>query len=107
MGHARPTLRFAVGLSAIEYTARTLPTDSTIQTMNDEPFEVVGTFLTRVDAELARTALEAEDIMATVAADDAAGMRPHLWLSGVRVLVRSTDAVRALAILQAAEPHPE
>lgn len=77
--------------------------DSTIKTMNDESFEVVGTFLSGVDAELARTALEAEDIAATVAADDAAGMHPHLWLSGVRVLVPSTDAVRARAILHAAE----
>lgn len=75
--------------------------------MNDEFFEVVGTFLTRVDAELARSALEAEEIDATVAADDAAGMRPHLWLSGVRVWVRSTDAARAKAILQAAEAAPE
>lgn len=75
--------------------------------MNDESFEVVGTFLTRVDAELARSALEAEEIEATVAADDAAGTRPYLWLSGVRVWVRSADAARAKAILQAAEAPAE
>jgi glycine/serine hydroxymethyltransferase len=77
----------------------------TVQVMNNESLEVVGTFLTRVDAELARSALEAQDIEATVAADDAAGMRPHLWLSGVKVWVRSTDAARARAILQAAEAN--
>jgi len=69
-------------------------------------FESVGMFLNRVDAELARGALEAADIPATVSADDAAGTRPHLWMSGVRVLVRTEDLGRAREVLGAAEHHP-
>lgn len=66
-------------------------------------FESVGTFLNRVDAELARGALEAADIPAAVSADDAAGTRPHLWMSGVRVLVRVEDLERAREVLREAE----
>ncbi|HEX5068658.1 MAG TPA: DUF2007 domain-containing protein [Vicinamibacterales bacterium] len=68
-------------------------------------FEAVGVFLNRVDAELARGALEAADIPATVSADDAAGTRPHLWMSGVRVLVRTEDLERAREVLREAEQH--
>lgn len=71
--------------------------------MSDETFEVVATFLTRVDADLARTALEAAEIEATVSADDVAGMRPHLWMGGVRLLVSSNDLERAKAVLAEAE----
>jgi len=73
--------------------------------MDDASLEVVGSFLNRVDAELARGALEAADIPATVSADDAAGTRPHLWLGGVRVLVTAADAERAREILRAAEDN--
>ena len=73
--------------------------------MDDAPLEVVGSFLNRIDAELARGALEAADIPATVSADDAAGTRPHLWLGGVRVLVTAADAERAREILRAAEDN--
>lgn len=74
--------------------------------MSDETFEVVATFLTRVDADLAKTALEAAEIEATVSADDAAGMRPHLWMGGVRLLVSSDDLERAKAVLAEAEGLP-
>jgi hypothetical protein len=70
---------------------------------DDTRFEVIGNFLTRVDADLARGALEAEGIEATVAADDAAGTRPHLWMSGVRLWVRAEDVERAQKILREAE----
>jgi hypothetical protein len=73
---------------------------------DDVRLEQVGMFLNRVDAELARGALEAEGIPAMVSADDAAGMRPHLWLGGVRVLVRADDLERAAGILHAAELMP-
>lgn len=74
--------------------------------LRDARVEAVGMFLTRVDAEIARGALEAEGVEATVAADDAAGTRPHLWLSGVRLLVRAEDVERANAILREAEETP-
>lgn len=71
--------------------------------MPGETFEVAATFLTRIDADLAKTALEAAGIEATVSADDAAGMRPHLWMGGVRLLVSSSDLERAKAVLAEAE----
>ena len=74
-----------------------------MDTVDDSKFEVIGNFLHRVDADIARGALEAEGIEATVAADDAAGTRPHLWMSGVKLWVRAEDAERAKAILREAE----
>lgn len=72
--------------------------------MTDTDLELVATFLTRIEADLARSALEAADIPAMVVADDAAGLRPSLWVSGVRLLVRRPDVARAREILDAAEP---
>jgi Putative prokaryotic signal transducing protein len=74
--------------------------------MPDESVDVVATFLTRVDADLAMTALEAAGIEAMVSADDAAGLRPHLWMGGVRLLVSSADLDRARAVLAGAESTP-
>lgn len=56
---------------------------------------VVRTYLNKMEAELARGLLASEDIDAIVQADDCDGMRPSLWLSGVRLLVRDEDAARA------------
>jgi hypothetical protein len=71
--------------------------------MSDETFDVVASFLTRVDADLAKTALEAAGIEATVSADDASGMRPHLWMGGVRLLVATGDLERARDVLAVAD----
>ena len=76
----------------------------------DDRLETVGNFLNRVDAEIACGALQAAGIEAMVAADDAAGTRPHLWLSGVGIRVHADDAERAKQILRDAEntqPPPE
>ena len=60
------------------------------------------TFLNHVDADLAKSALDAADIESVVSADDAGGLRPHLWSGvGVRLLVRSEDAEQADEILNA------
>ena len=67
---------------------------------NDVKLVVVGTFLNKLEAEIARGALEAADIESMVAADDAGGTRPGLWMSGVKLLVRAVDAERATTILQ-------
>ena len=67
--------------------------------MNDAELVVVGTFLNKIDAEMAHSALQAADIESLVSADDAGGLRPTLWMSGVRLLVRSEDAERAREIL--------
>ena len=71
--------------------------------MSQPEFELVGNFLNRVDAEIARGALEAEGIPATVSADDGAGTRPHLWMGGVSLLVAAADVERAREILREAE----
>ena len=60
---------------------------------------VIRTFLNTVDAELARGALEAAGIDSMVRADDCGGLRPHLWMRGVEVLIRREDALRAEEVL--------
>jgi putative signal transducing protein len=67
--------------------------------MDDVELVVVGTFLNRIEAELAQGALEAADIKAIVSADDAGDLQPGLWMGGVRLLVRAGDAEQARAIL--------
>ena len=74
-----------------------------MQTENNSRLETVGQFLNRVDADIACGALQAAGIEAVVSADDAAGTRPHLWLSGVRILVHAEDVDRANEILREAE----
>ena len=66
---------------------------------SDSDLVVVGTFLNKVEAELAQGALSAAGIEAMVSADDAGGLRPGLWMGGVRLLVRTEDAGRATRIL--------
>ena len=67
--------------------------------MTDSDLVVVSTFLNEIDAEIARSALEAAEIESMVSADDAGGVRPHLWMGGVRLLVRAEDAEKASEIL--------
>ena len=67
--------------------------------MSDSELVVVGTFLNHIDAEMAQGALEAAEIESMISADDAGGLRPHLWMGGVRLLVRTEDAKQANEIL--------
>jgi hypothetical protein len=67
--------------------------------MTDANLVVIRTFLNRIEAELAHSALEAAGIESLVAADDVGGIRPSLWMGGVRLLVRATDAEEAEKIL--------
>ena len=60
---------------------------------------VIRTFLNNVDAELARSALEAADIKSMIRADDCGGVRPHLWMGGVELLVDESDTAMAEEIL--------
>ena len=60
---------------------------------------VVRTYLNRIDAEMAHSALEAVDIDSMIQADDAGVTRPALWMGGVKLLVRAEDTERATAIL--------
>ena len=61
--------------------------------------QVIRTFINNVDAELARTALEAAGIESMIRADDCGGTRPHLWMGGVELLVREEDVARAEEVL--------
>jgi Putative prokaryotic signal transducing protein len=60
---------------------------------------VVGEFGDKLEAELARGALQAAGIDSMVGADDAGGTEPGLWMGGVKLLVRAEDAKRAAEVL--------
>jgi Putative prokaryotic signal transducing protein len=66
---------------------------------SDTALVVVASFLNQIDAEIAQGALEAANIKSMISADDAGGLRPHLGLSGVRLLVKADDAEEAGEIL--------
>lgn len=60
----------------------------------------IHTFHYRYEADLAKSALDANGIHARVASDDAGGLEPNLqFVRGVQLLVNSADAARAKAIL--------
>lgn len=71
--------------------------------MSDNELVVVGTFLKQVEADMAKGALEAAGIDAMLSADDAGGQRPHMWMGGIRLLVRAEDVEEAAAILRLAK----
>ena len=60
---------------------------------------VIRTFLNNVDAELAKSALEAADIVSEIHPDDCGGVRPHLWMGGVQLLVDEADVAQATEVL--------
>ena len=61
---------------------------------------LIGTYPTRSDAEIARTALDAAGIRSVVESDDAGGAYPFSFAGGVRLLVDEGDAEAAAAVLQ-------
>lgn len=67
--------------------------------MTDRPLVVVRTFLTSIDATLAASALEAAGISSVIRADDCGGVRPHLWMGGIELLVDADAAQEALTVL--------
>ena len=71
--------------------------------MAETELVVVRTFLDRIEADLAVSALEAAGIDAMVRGDDAGGVQPGLWEgNGVDVIVRSEDADAAREVLDTA-----
>ncbi|ODS59263.1 MAG: hypothetical protein ABS36_02090 [Acidobacteria bacterium SCN 69-37] len=60
---------------------------------------VVRQFMSTVEAEIAQGALQAAGIEAAVSADDCGGMRPHLQVGRVALLVRPEDVDEAERIL--------
>jgi hypothetical protein len=69
--------------------------------MSSPDLVVVRTFPSRIEAEIAQSALEADGIQAVVLADDAGGQYSSLWMNGVRLLVPTGQAIRAVEILDA------
>ena len=69
--------------------------------MSDTDLAVVRTFANIMQAQLAKSALEAAGITAAIRADDCGGMRPHLQMAGVDLLVRLEQAEEASALLDA------
>ena len=66
---------------------------------------VIRTFINMFEAEIAQSALEAAGIASVIRADDCGGLRPHLQLGGIDLLVRPEDSVEAEHVLTAgAEP---
>ncbi len=63
---------------------------------------VVKTFPNRMEADLAKSVLEGNGIRASVSADDAGGMLPHIGFTtgGVKLFVIDDNAERALELLQ-------
>jgi hypothetical protein len=60
---------------------------------------VIRTFLNQMDAELAKSALEAAGITSVIRADDCGGVRPHLWMGGIELLVDEMDQAQAEEVL--------
>jgi hypothetical protein len=60
---------------------------------------VIRTFLNHVDADVAKSALEAAGITSIIRADDCGGVRPHLWMGGVELLVDDYDQAQAEEVL--------
>jgi hypothetical protein len=71
--------------------------------MSDGDLTILRTYVNTFDAQLARSALEAAGIMAVIRSDDCGGMRPHMQMGGVDLLVRAENAAEASAILDAAQ----
>jgi hypothetical protein len=67
--------------------------------MNDTELVVIRTYLNKLEAEMAKSALDAANVDSMIQADDAGGMQASLWMGGVRLLVCAKDAERAAEIL--------
>ena len=67
---------------------------------------VFRTYLNHFDADLARMALEAAGIQCFIRSDDCGGMRPHLWMAGIEVLLHRDDVQRADEVLGNDETSP-
>lgn len=67
--------------------------------MDHPDLVVVRTYLNRIEAELAHSALEAAHIDSMIEADGASGTQPGLWMGGVKLRVRADDLAQAGEIL--------
>ena len=70
--------------------------------MSDPDLVVLRTYVNNFEAEIDRTTLEAAGLPSMIRSDDCGGLRPHLWMGGIELLVRSEDVTRAAELLDAA-----
>ena len=74
--------------------------------MSFSEFVVYRTFLNHIDADLVKTVLEAAGIESFIRSDDCGGMRPHLWMGGIELLVHTDDVPAADEVLGNEETNP-
>ena len=68
--------------------------------MSRDDLVVVRTFSNAIDAEIAKSALDAISLESMIRSDDAGGVQPGLWPGrGVELLVRQEDRERAEEVL--------
>jgi hypothetical protein len=68
--------------------------------MSANDLVILSTFNNQIEADLARSALEAIGIESMIRADDAGGEQPGLWVGeGVQILVRERDAELARTVI--------
>lgn len=70
--------------------------------MADPDLVVIRTYVNNFEAEIDKTTLEAAGLLSMIRSDDCGGLRPHLWMGGVELLVRTEDADRAREIIESA-----
>ena len=78
--------------------------------MKESELVVIRTYMNNFEAEVALTALNSAGIEAMITKDDCGGMRPHLWLRGVQLVVRFEDKEQAQEVLESVvdvESEPE
>jgi hypothetical protein len=74
--------------------------------MSLSEFVVFRTFLNHIEADLARTVLEAAGIESFIRSDDCGGMRPHFWMGGVELLVHEEEVAKAEEVLGNDQTNP-
>ena len=69
--------------------------------MTNDTTICVATFSSELDADMARMNLDSNGIDSFISKDDCGGMRPWLQpITGVRLIVRKSEAKQAFDILQ-------
>lgn len=67
--------------------------------MGNGALVAVRSYVNHFEADVDKSALDAAGIDSMIRSDDCGGLRPHLWLGGVELLVREEDAAQAREIL--------
>ena len=74
--------------------------------MSHSEFAVLRTYLNHFEADIAKMALCAAGIESFIRSDDCGGMRPHLWMGGIELLVNAEDVSCAEEVLGNGDTNP-